>query len=180
MGKLWLLLPLMALVGCETLSPSRQQDVVQQPCLVPTNTEQFIGQCDLWYWVGIWVEADDMSWVERKKRIDKLSDSLPDTLEKILLSQPVDTPYQDRLRAQLWLDDIYPRLSVPMQRVLTTLVQRPSNHILETESAIALLSRVNTQRDEEIENLQVQLEQYQAKLEALLNIEAGIENGEQE
>ena len=168
------------LSGCATLNDFKWGESNQQPCLVAANIESFIGDCDLWYWVGVWVEADDMSWPKRQQRINALSNSLPHKLEKILLSQPTDTPYQARLRAQLWLDDIYPQLSEPMQRAVSTMVKAPSNRMLEAESAIAMLSKVSSERQQQIETLKRQVEQQQNKLEALLDIESNSQSDAQE
>lgn len=180
MYKYFVLTFAMGLSGCASVNDFKWGESNSQPCLVAANTETFIGDCDLWYWVGVWVEADDMTWQQRQQRISTLSDSLPHRLEKILLSQPMDTPYQARLRASLWLDDIFPLLSEPMQRALTTMVQHPSNRILESESAIALLTKVSGERQLAIEQLEQQLEQQQKKLEALVDIESTIETDAQE
>ena len=55
---------------------------------------------------------------------------------------------------------------------MTTLVASPNDQMLEYESAISMLSKVNTQRAHSIESLKSELEAQRKKLEELLQIEA--------
>ncbi|RDV25231.1 hypothetical protein DXV75_11550 [Alteromonas aestuariivivens] len=141
-------------------------------CIVPRDVESFVGQCDIGYWVRMWVEADAMRWPQRKALLAELGTSLPDTLKKIVLSLPTDTPYQDRLRAQNYLTEIQSVLNPQVIEAVNTLVSRPNTQLLEFESAITLLSRVNTQQAQSMENLREELEAQRKQIEELLQIEA--------
>ncbi|MEW9798085.1 hypothetical protein [Alteromonas sp. CYL-A6] len=140
-------------------------------CLVADET-MLPHNCDARYWVALWVKADNTAWPERKRALSALGSTLSDKLHRIILSIPVDTPYQDRLRAQTLLNEVTSSLTPQAQRVATTLLAQPNQQMLEFESAITLLSRVNTRQANSIDVLKNELELQQKKLEELLQIEA--------
>lgn len=186
MKSMWLMVALTSLSGCAALTPTHEKNEaeINQPetpiisvldddiCVFNDTVEAVKENCELAYWVGMWVQADNTAWPLRKKTIVALGDSPADKLRKILLSMPVDTPYQDRLRAKHWLDEITPDFTPEIQQAVTTLVASPNDQMLEYESAISMLSKVNTQRAHSIESLKAELEAQQKKLEELLQIEA--------
>ncbi|MCW8107825.1 hypothetical protein OPS25_04840 [Alteromonas ponticola] len=143
-------------------------------CLVEKEVAEFEHRCDLAYWTSLWIKADEMSWPRRKDAINALGNSFEDKLTKIIFTLPISTPYQDRLRASHWLKEIQARLSPDFARLVKSIVQTPNEQILEYESAITLLSRVNTQQSQSIENLQKELEAQRKKVEELLQIEASL------
>lgn len=186
MKSMWLMVALTSLSGCAALTPTHENNEaeINQPetpvisvldddiCVFNDTVEAVKENCELAYWVGMWVQADNTAWPLRKKNIVALGDSPADKLRKILLSMPVDTPYQDRLRAKHWLDEITPDFTPEIQQAVTTLVASPNDQMLEYESAISMLSKVNTQRAHSIESLKAELEAQRKKLEELLQIEA--------
>lgn len=185
MKKTWLLLLSVLAGGCTIINEkppipgpvipeneAREKLREERVCVVPEAIADFETRCDMAYWLGLWVEADAMRWSQRKAAITALGNSLPDKLHKIVLSLPVDTPYQDRLRAQSWLSEVQVYLTEQMQTLVDTLVESPNTQLLEFESAISLMSRVNTQQAQTIENLKEELEAQRKKLEELLQIEA--------
>lgn len=185
MKKLLVLSLIAVLTGCAAILPkpvSEPADSVPQPitvihasddlCLVSEDTAEFEHQCDLIHWANLWIKADATAWPKRKAAIDKLSDSLPDTIEKIILSLPVDTPYQARLRAQHWIKTISPKLSSAIQPLIKTVVDAPNNEMLELESALVILNKVNAEQAQASDALQKELESQQKKLAELLQIEA--------
>ncbi len=186
MKSMWLMVALTGLSGCAALTPTHEKNEaeINQPetpvisvldddiCVFNDTVEAVKENCELAYWVGMWVQADNTAWPLRKKNIVALGDSPADKLRKILLSMPVDTPYQDRLRAKHWLDEITPDFTPEIQQAVTTLVASPNDQMLEYESAISMLSKVNTQRAHSIESLKAELEAQRKKLEELLQIEA--------
>lgn len=141
-------------------------------CMVARQHDEVEHNCDLAYWINLWVEADRTDWPERKKIMSGLSSRFGDTLHRILLSMPTDTPYQDRLRAQRLIKDIVPLLTPQARVVVRTLLAHPNEQLLEFESAISLLSRVNARQASTIDNLKEELEAQQKKVEELLQIEA--------
>jgi hypothetical protein len=98
-------------------------------------------------------------------------------LKKILLSQGKSTPYQDRLRAQGWVESILPKLSQHMRRFILIALYHPSQDLLELESALVTLSKINTQQSFKIEEQQLLLKKQQSQIDQLLNIEASIIQG---
>lgn len=186
MIRIFWLLCVASLAGCVTttervITPEKAEPdnplthekviVENDPCLVDSRHEDFIGNCDIWYWIDIWLKADALPWEERKPLIAALGDDIPATFKKVLLSQPIDTPYKDRLRAQHWLTELKPSLTPAMTRLITVIIEKPSNQMLEFESAITMLSRVNGRQEASIEEMQKRLEEQRKQLQALLNIE---------
>ena len=185
MKKMLVLSLVAVLTGCAGMIPqpvSEPADTVAQPvtvihdsddmCLVTEDTIEFEHQCDLIYWANMWIKAGATPWPQRKARIDELSDSLPDTIERVILSLPVDTPYQARLRSQHWITSIIDKLSPALQPLVKTMVDAPNNEMLELESALVILNKVNAEQAQSSEALQHELETQQKKLEELLEIEA--------
>ncbi|WP_018984534.1 hypothetical protein [Salinimonas chungwhensis] len=185
MRKLFLLPLLAVLTGCAGLpgaEPEEVQENEPQPvviiddsddfCLVSPDQITFAHQCDFLYWAGVWVNAEKTSWPERKKTIMQLGDSVPDTLTKILLSLPVDTPYQDRLRAQHWLSSVKPKLQENVAPLVETMVIAPNSEMLELESALVVLNKVNAEQAQDTQALKEELEAQRKKLEELLEVEA--------
>ena len=180
-----LVLSLMAvLTGCagiQNTQPDAPELATQKPvevlqssdfCLVESSVADFDHQCDLVYWVNFWIKADASSWPERKKAIAGYGTDISGTLHKIVLSLPVDTPYQDRLRAQHWLNSVKGKLSSEIMPLINTVVEAPNTEMLELESAMVVLNKVNAEQNESNEALQDELEAQRKKLEELLEIEA--------
>jgi hypothetical protein len=150
--------------------PQKQQ---QQPMCVWENPLDE-NDCKIEYWLRFWSEIEDISWPERKQQIDALSAQDTDVMKKILLSQGKSTPYQDRLRAQGWVESILPKLSQHMRRFILVALYHPSQDLLELESALVTLSKINTQQAFKIEEQQILLKKQQSQIDQLLNIEASI------
>ncbi len=187
MRATWLLLLLAGLAGCAAWQPASEQPVVATPpefqhdtilplkpdvCVFNDDVDINKHNCELTYWAGVWVGADNTAWPERKAAITELGTSASDKLHKVLLSLPTDTPYQDRLRAKHWLDELLPHFTPQMQQVAATVLASPNNQMLEYESAISVLNKLNTQRAVTIRGLNAELEAQQKKLQELLQIEA--------
>tara|TARA_R110002153_G_scaffold47769_6_gene134863 strand:- start:5763 stop:6332 length:570 start_codon:yes stop_codon:yes gene_type:complete len=164
--------------SCELLQPvntSQTKEVVQKTqstCVWKNSSDA--KECKIEYWLKFWSDIEDISWPQRKKQIDALSTQDVDILKKILLSQGKSTPYQDRLRAQGWVDSILPMLSQQMRRFILVALYHPSQDLLELESALVTLSKINTQQAFKIEEQQILLRKQQNQIDQLLNIEASI------
>ena len=141
-------------------------------CMVAEPQEDMAHNCDLTHWISLWVDAGRMDWSARKAMMTSLSSNVEDTLHRILLSMPTDTPYQDRLRAQRLLKDLTGLLTPEARLIVDTVLTQPNTQLLEFESAISLLSRVNSRQASTIENLKAELQAQQKKVEELLQIEA--------
>ncbi|MEO9946307.1 hypothetical protein [Paraglaciecola sp.] len=144
--------------------------------------------CDIHYWLGYWADIESIDWPERKAKIDTLGETDADILKKVLLSQGKSTPYQNRLRAQMWADVVFPKLNDGMREFLKVALYTPSQSLLELESALVTLSKINTQKVASIEEWRLRLAQQKLKLEEqqnqieqLLNIEASmLKNGQED
>lgn len=130
--------------------------------------------CQLSYWLRYWLDADDMTWEQRKAEIALLTESAQDNLRKVLLCQGADTPYQDRLRSQVWAVNLIKDFDGGMQELLTVMVYRPSQALLESESALVTLSKINGRQSTRIEEQQELVDQQRSQIEQLLKIEASI------
>jgi hypothetical protein len=78
------------------------------------------------------------------------------------------------LRAQVWTESILPKLSQQMRRFILVALYNPSQGLLEMESALVTLSKINTHQSSNIEEQQLLLNKQQSQIDQLLNIEASI------
>lgn len=148
----------------------------QAICFVQ-NEEQYVTetyQCDFSVWMTFWVEHNTLSWPKRREMIEQLGDSPDDLLKKVLLSQRKGTPYQNRLRAQAWIDQLEPKLTNESKEWLNLVVHHPSQQLLEFESALTILTRINTNQSKEIEAQLATIKEQQQQIEQLLKIEASM------
>lgn len=182
-----LLFVLLGMAGCQcfqqqvdapqaTIEPARQAQPLQDRryCLFDGVRPDLAHNCDLTYWLGYWAQQDQRAWQQRKVDMSKLGDGLEDKLHKILLCQAPDTPYQARLRAQLWAEQVLPSLSLELRQLLQVILYQPSQSQLEYESALAVMSRINSQHSNTIEQQNNTIRQQQDQLDQLLNIEASM------
>jgi hypothetical protein len=83
------------------------------------------------------------------------------------------------LRAQHWIEQLYPWLAAGAQSWLETVVSKPSGHMLELESAVTILSNMNNQQDKTLTQQERQIQKLKAQLEALMKIESNLMNQEE-
>ncbi|MFT6897378.1 MAG: hypothetical protein ACJA13_001784 [Paraglaciecola sp.] len=172
----------LALSGCEMLASFPQKEHTTNDVKVSTHSfclylEPQVDDeynCQLSYWLRYWLDADDMTWEQRKAEIALLTDSGQDNLRKVLLSQGEYTPYQDRLRSQVWAANLIKEFDGGMQDLLTVMVYQPSQALLEMESALVTLSKINSAQSTRIEEQQELVDQQRSQIEQLLKIEASI------
>ncbi len=185
-SRLGIILLSLSLSGCELVNrykivevQQESQEVSEKPsangfCVVTEEDPLLDNNCDLSYWLSFWIDNNNRSWVQRKNAIAMLGDGTFDKFRKILLSQGKGTPFQDRLRAQTWLDELMPLVSPWMKSFLKVLVYQPSQEMLEFESALTILSRVNGNQSAELEEQLQQIREQQQQIEQLLKIEASM------
>ncbi|MDO6691657.1 hypothetical protein Q4574_00110 [Aliiglaciecola sp. 3_MG-2023] len=169
----------MGLSGCE-MTPETPIPVEQ--VIVPIENEFCVfvpdsaveHNCELTYWLDFWVEHDGLSWTKRKELITQLGETKTELMKKVLLSQGKGTPYQNRLRAQGWADELVPSLTEQMKQLFFVLVYRPSQELLEFESALTILTRMNTNQSKELDVQQQKLFEQQQQIDQLLKIEASM------
>ena len=92
-------------------------------------------------------------------------------LKRTMLQLHPDTPYLNRLRIQMQLSEQLANLPQPLAELLSwdlTFNQK----LLEAESAVSALTRLNAQQHDNIERLQKINKELQKKIDALTQIEA--------
>ena len=177
----------LSLAGCKLVPENdvivERQEVLHERnyCLYQAPDASVEKNCDIKYWLNYWLDGDEMTWAQRKAEIALLSDSPQDQLRKILLCQGKDTPYQDKLRSQSWALHLIKEFDGGMQDMLSVMIYRPSQVLLESESAVVTLSKINGGQSTRIEEQQelvdqqrLQIEQQRNQIEQLLKIEASI------
>jgi uncharacterized coiled-coil protein SlyX len=182
-----LVVSVLVLSGCEVLQQKLQH---KAPVLTSTGSylcesessvELFEEFCNVQAWSDFLIETDALTWTARNALIKSLSNAPKFKLQQILLSQGSDTPYANRLRAQNWITSLQPQMDEKMQQVLKLMVFEPSQQILELESAITILTRLNTRQEKTIEELEQtlsirskEMEKQRDQVEQLLKIEASM------
>jgi hypothetical protein len=178
------------LTGC-TLTPDKEPqtqpdnyqpavELTNNDCVFQSGAQLDPARCDLGFWLDYWAQVDQMTWPKRESLIEQLGDSPDMLLQKVILSQPVNTPYKARLRAQHWFEQLLVALTPQNQQRLKAIIHKPSEHMLEFESAVTLLSKMNNGQDKTIEAQENQINELKAQLEALLNIESNLMSQEEE
>ncbi|WP_334061396.1 hypothetical protein [Alteromonas genovensis] len=171
------------LVGCESLkdvskeasdeSPTHTQTALGSTfCFYENPPEDFLHNCDAKHWVGIWVNASEQPWSQRQQTLVTLTNSDYDRLHAYILTLMNDTPYQNKLRAQLAFNEISPRFTEQSRKVIDVIAGAQNNQLMQFESALVVLEKENTSRGEKLITLQNEIDSLRKKLEELLQIEA--------
>jgi hypothetical protein len=175
--------------GCELLNQVTQvtQENKVEPlpipnlCATQAHKEQFEQFCDSSEWISYMIEIQQFDWSQRKQFINELDDRSSAVIKKILLSQGADTPYKYRLRAQNWIDNINTETPAEISILLNDIIFEHSKQLLEFESAITILSKVNARQVKTIHDLQISLTERDERLqkqkdqvEQLLRIETDL------
>jgi hypothetical protein len=174
---------LMALTGCQMLKglndkaqspqpPENTQTLADAFCFFEQAPASFEYNCDPAYWLNLWLTADATQWNKRKASIKNLGTSEFDRLQAYICTLPNDTPYQDRLRAQLAVNDMLDKLTPTAQRVVSVIASQQNTLLMELESALVVLEKENTSRAQQLEALTGEADNLRMKLEELLQIEA--------
>jgi hypothetical protein len=179
-----LVVGLLMLSGCSVLSSitgklsdnernSQDTNVLDNAelCVVVREEANLEHNCDMAYWLNLWLVADDTPWLERKQLLSSLDNSMHDTLLRYFLTLPNDTPYQERLGAQLSIDAIEAKMTPAFARVIRTVAMQQNKQLMELESALSVLVKQNATLSNEISALTTQLQEQQKKINALLKIE---------
>ena len=184
--RIALMLLLLLLAGCQQLSQQQPLPAaepvppVSEPATLPdsaaaTPEEVPLGFSDDAATLQAWVNyrASLMSNRELwREALGDLSEPNPvQTLQRLILQLHPDTPYLVRLRVQMQLAEqiaaLPPGLAALISWDLTF-----NQKLLETESAVSALTRLNAQQHDNIERLQKTNKDLQKKIDALTQIEA--------
>lgn len=179
-----LVVGLLTLSGCSVLSSitgkmsgnehtSQNTHVVDNAelCVVATKKASLDHNCDMAYWLNVWLVADETPWLERKPSLSLLDNSMHDTLLRYFLTLPNDTPYQERLGAQLSIDAMESKMTPAFVRIVRTVASQQNKQLMELESALSVLVKQNATLSNEMSALTTQLQEQQKKINALLKIE---------
>lgn len=183
--RIMLILLLVTLSGCQLLNQQRpvpeqatEPELTEQQALPQDNkpsSEVALSFSDdaatLQAWVNYRASLLNNRAVWRESLSD-LSDPNPvQMLQRIILQLHPDTPYLTRLRVQMQLAEqiaaLPPGLAALISWDLTF-----NQKLLETESAVSALTRLNAQQHDNIERLQKTNKDLQKKIDALTQIEA--------
>jgi len=150
-------------------------------CLTEAQEDSFEAFCNISYWLEFVIETEELTSQQRIDMINDLGEETPSLVKKILLSQGAETPYQQRLRAQNWIVKISAGAPQKIKLLLNDLIYENSKQLLEFESAITILSRVNARQEKTISNMQLKLtarekeiQKQQDQVEQLLKIETDL------
>ena len=186
---LFVLLTSVMLSGCELLKPLKVDPIEEvgitsnKYCESEATNERFDEYCELDTWSDKLILSSSISWPERSQMIEELGEEPKSLLEKVLLSQGEDTPYRNRLRAQKWVEELQTMTDKAMTQVLDILIFQPSQQLLELESAITILSKVNgrqektiAEQEKQIAEKNKEIDNQRKQVEQLLDIEASMVN----
>ncbi|MDC8831534.1 hypothetical protein [Alteromonas gilva] len=143
-------------------------------CVFKAGVVSDVARCSLEFWFDYWSKVSKLPWVTRQSLIAELGNTPDALLQKVMLSQPTNTPYRSRLRAQNWLEQVMPSLTRVNQARFTAAIAEPSNHILEYESALSLMNRSNQALNDALAAQTQETDEVRAQLDALLNIESNL------
>ena len=187
----FIVVSILAMNGCELIGDRKggvksdaAKEVIEHGisndsfCVSSITEEPVEHNCNITFWLNYWSDIENKSWPQRKTEIDQLGLDPTSTLKKILLSQGKATPYKDRLRAQSWIESMLPKLSPKMRNFMSVVVYQPSQELLEMESALVSLSRINTDLSSQKDQQKILLDKQKNQIEQLLKIEASIVNNE--
>lgn len=180
-----LIVMLLMLTGCQSLlsKPKNSEPAPNEAaraildediCLFEHAPKDFEHNCDMRFWINEWVVASATSWSERKATIKEMGNSQYDIVRAYVLTLPNDTPYQDRLRAQLALDTLSEKFTASAKEVINVVAAEQNNQLMQLESALVVLEKENTQRGEALQQLRDDAVSLRKKLEELLQIEAAL------
>ncbi len=189
MKILLILLAMISLPGCSLLKlfKSEPSEVVSlmatKYCERQDSIAHFEEYCNLDAWSEKLILSSTIPWPMRSDMIEALPQDPKSLLKKVLLSQGNDTPYRHRLRAQRWIEELQSVTDKSMTHVLAILISQPSQQLLELESTITILSKVNNSQAKTIAAQEIQLllknkeiENQREQVKQLLDIEASMVN----
>ena len=183
--RIMLIILLATLSGCQLLNqhppvaePEAEPELAEQvvlPQISESNSEVVLSLNDDAATLQAWVEyrasiLDNLAaW--REALADQAEPNQVQILQRIMVQLHPDTPYLTRLRVQMQLAEQIATLPPGLATLFSwdlTLNQK----LLETESAVSALTRLNAQQHENIERLQKKNKDLQKKIDALTQIEA--------
>ncbi len=186
MKKWSLLLATMALTACQNgpaplpviLAPAPEPvKVVEPPKPAPVPLKPELALNDEVTSLQAWRDFRSQLLQMNSQQREQLSKSLPNTavaaLQQLLIKLHPETPYPVRFKAQMQFSEQISKLT-PALADLFRWDHAYNQKLLESESAVKALSRQNGQQQDEIDRLHKQTKDLQKKIDALTQIEAGL------
>ncbi len=151
------------------------EKVVELPKELPAPAKPQLALLDDMATLGAWQsyrgEVLQMSAAQREAVSKSLEKTPVGELQSLLLRLHPDTPYAVRFRAQNQLSEQLSRLPAGLAALLRW-DYAYNQKLLESESAVKALGRLNGQQQDNLDKLQKQNADLQKKIEALTQIEA--------
>lgn len=174
----------LTLAGCQLTPPLAPETAPQAlpqieptashpPELVPVNTPLSLHDdaATLQAWINY--RASILNQMNEEREL-LANDSVQDDvwqLKRTILQLHPDTPYLTRLRIQMQLAEQLAALPAPLAALLSWDLAF-NQKLLEAESAVSALTRLNAQQHDNIDRLQKTNKELQKKIDALTQIEA--------
>ncbi|QBL08179.1 hypothetical protein E0Z06_00940 [Rheinheimera sp. D18] len=153
--------------------PQIEPTVSHPPELVPVDTPLSLHDDALTLQAWINYRASILNQMNEEREL-LANDSVQDDvwqLKRTILQLHPDTPYLTRLRIQMQLAEQLAALPAPLAALLSWDLAF-NQKLLEAESAVSALTRLNAQQHDNIERLQKTNKELQKKIDALTQIEA--------
>lgn len=183
--KISVLLSLLLLAGCQSAMLVKPQQAPDQtePVVVPAQTDPTVAEPAP---VSLAISDDSdvlKAWVHyraslltqlKEQRESLATEGNNDAiwqLKRTMLQLHPDTPYLTRLRVQMQLAEQLQALPETLSALLSWDLAF-NQKLLEAESAVSALTRLNAQQHDNIERLQKTNRELQKKIDALTQIEA--------
>ncbi|WP_438865063.1 hypothetical protein [Neptunicella sp.] len=174
---------ILLLGGCQTLTMQHDSSSQYECAGIEAKLTISDEPCDILRWFDYRFSTDHLSWPERKQLLAELGDNKVDSFKKVILSQSMDTPYQARLRAQNLLNELMPSLPDELTKLAGILLQQPAQKLLEYESALVTVGKINSRQSQTIEEQRMRVEELEKKvkeqhsqIEQLMKIETTLSN----
>ncbi len=167
MRLLFVIFVISSLSACNTLLFNPQGALSADRCLHPDNQLTSNSDCDLSPWFEYWLMVSALSWQERQPLLNALTSSDEDRVKSILLSHVPNTPYQNRLRAQLVAQQFILNRQGELAEFIRLLVFLPAQQKLELESALTTQTQFSI-------NQEKKLNEQEQQINKLLQIEKNI------
>ena len=166
---------MLSLSACKTFMFNQHGDVLSTDrCLYPDSQVDTDSHCDLTPWLNYWLMVSQLNWEQREPLLAQLTHSDEDRVKSIFLSHVSNTPYQNRLRAQLIAQQFALKRKGELSELILLLVFLPAQEKLELESALTTQTQFNIKQEKKLQALQEKLIEQEQQINKLLQIEKNI------
>jgi hypothetical protein len=165
----------LSLSACKTFMFNQQGNVLSTDrCLYPDGQLNANSDCDLAPWLDYWLMVSQLNWQQREPLLANLTNSDEDRVKSIFLSHVSNTPYQNRLRAQLVAQQFVLKRKGELAELIRLLVFLPAQEKLELESALTTQTQFSIKQEKKLQIQQEKLIEQELQINKLLQIEKNI------